>query len=436
MKREELVLACTSDVAGKLRGKAFPSCQLEKRVKSGIGWTPTNVQITCFDIISNSPFGSFGDLILIPDPEAMLTIEDDTGPDEKIVLGDIKYTNGDPWEFCTRSILRSALERLERLTGLTIKGAFEHEFQIKNQPTVHGTAFSSTGFREWRPFAESVVSTMRENNIQPDTFLKEFGPGQFEVTMEPATGVSIADQAVFLKEIVHATAKKFDVETTFVPICAPDSVGNGVHVHMSLVDSEGDSVTHDAEGKHQLSEVAGQFIAGVVKHLDSIIALTAPSEISYLRLTPHRWSSAFNNLGVRDREAAVRICPVSEISGTPISKQFHFEFRAADAAASPHLLLAALIHAGVQGVEDQLEIPEATEEDLSLLPLEKLLERGIVRLPQNLGDALDNFKSNPYASTWFSAKFVEVYEMHKRGEIEYVGGRSQECLCELYEGVY
>ena len=141
MEREELVLVCTSDIAGKLRGKAFPASQMEKRLRRGIGWTPTNVQITCFDNIASSPFGALGDLILVPDPDAALRIADEDGPAATTILGDIRHTDGRPWELCTRSILRAALDRLESVSGLALRGAFEHEFQICDQPARPGTAF-------------------------------------------------------------------------------------------------------------------------------------------------------------------------------------------------------------------------------------------------------------------------------------------------------
>src|SRR6202012_1313820 len=111
-------------------------------------------------------------------------------------------------------------------------------------------------------------------------------------------------------------------------------------------------------GTHGMSRKTASFVAGILKYLDAIVAITAPSVISYLRLTPHRWSAAFNNLGHRDREASVRICPVSDLSDVPKATQFHFEFRAADAAASPHLQLAAIVHAGVQGIEEELATPD------------------------------------------------------------------------------
>jgi glutamine synthetase len=116
-----------------VRGKAFPLVQMEKRLRRGVGWTPTNVQITCFDNIAESPFGSLGDLVLIPDPATSVSIESEEGaPNENFVLGNIRYTDGRPWEFCTRSILEAALDRLQRVAGVTLYGAFEHEFQIKH----------------------------------------------------------------------------------------------------------------------------------------------------------------------------------------------------------------------------------------------------------------------------------------------------------------
>lgn len=436
MTREELVLLCTSDLAGKLRGKAFPAIQMGERLKRGIGWTPTNVQITCFDTISETPFGSFGDLVMIPDADTTLRIEHHEGPAEILMLGDIRHTDGRPWEFCTRSLLRDALQRMERVTGLRLRGAFEHEFQIRDQKARPGTAFSASAFRESRAFAETIIATMRDNGIPPDTILREFGPWQFEVTMDPCDDLAIADRAVLLREVVHASAAKFGQSTTFVPIRDPASVGNGVHVHLSLIDADDRSVTHDPEGRYELSRPAGQFVAGILAHLESITALTAPSVVSYLRLTPHRWSAAFNNLGVRDREAAVRICPVSDISGNPRSQQFHFEFRAADAAASPHLLLAALVHAGVQGIEDNLVAHEATQEDLSLLGPEALRDRGLVRLPQTLDAALSRFAESTAVASWFPAGFQDVYVKHKTGEIAHLEGMEPVAQCAAYEEVY
>lgn len=437
MRREEMMVACCGDLSGKVRGKAFPVSQMEKRLKRGVGWTPTNVQITCFDAIAESPFGSLGDLVLIPDPATRVSIEsEEDAPNENFVLGNIRYTDGRPWEFCTRSILEAALQRLQRIAGVTLLGAFEHEFQIKHLTGEIGKAFTLGGFQEERYFCEAVVAAMREAGVTPDTVLKEFGSGQFEVTMGPQKGVTIADHSLITRELVAMVARGVGYEPTFTPIRDPAGVGNGVHVHLSMLDSAGNPVTHDPGGKHELSDVAGKFVAGILKYLDSIVAITAPSVVSYLRLTPHRWSAAFNNLGFRDREASVRICPVSDISDVARAAQFNFEFRAADGAANPHLALAAIIHAGVQGIEEALAVPEATQEDLSLLGAGALAARGYVRLPQTLEAALQRFRSNMTVCNWFPDGFADVYVKHKEGEIAYLAGKTQKEICAAYELVY
>jgi len=437
IKREELIVACCSDISGKIRGKAFPARQITKRLRRGIGWVPTNVMISCFDQIGETPFGSLGDLILIPDPRTDVRIEfDEQTPSEHFMLGNIHHTDGRPWEMCTRSILEIALERLRKIAAVQLVGTFEHEFQFRDKIGQPGMAFTLAGLRQEREFCEYLIATMRRAGLAPDTILREFGDGQYEVTMAPQQGVTIADHAAILKELVHAVAHKMGKAVTFTPIRNPLGSGNGVHIHMSMVDEAGQPVTWDPHGQHELSDLAGKFIAGILKYLESIIAITAPSAVSYLRLTPHRWSAAFNNLGFRDREAAVRICPVSAISDVDRARQFNFEFRAADATASPHLQLAALIHAGVQGIEENLPVPEATGEDLTLLSADALKARGIVRLPQTLGQALDLLQDNQTVRGWFPEGFIDVYLKHKRSELAYLEGKNPADLCALYESVY
>lgn len=437
MSHEELVVACCTDLAGKVRGKGFPAGQFEKRLKRGIGWTPTNVQITCFDKIAESPFGSLGDLVIIPDPAARVRVAlVEHEPAENFVLGDIRHTDGRAWELCTRSILKSALERLHTLTGLTLYGAFEHEFQLRDRPGPLGDAYTMAGVRAERRLAELVMNGLAAAGLAPDTFMKEYGPAQYEVTVGPTRGVAIADEATIAREIVRAAALGLGRRATFTPIRDPASVGNGVHIHMSFLDGAGRPATYDPDGRHGLTETGGRFVAGILKYLDAILALTAPSVASYYRLTPHRWSAAFNNLGFRDREASVRICPVSDLSDIARAAQFNFEFRASDAAASPHLQLAAIVHAGCQGIEEGLECPDATAEDLSLLDPAALAARGYVRLPQTLEAALERFAASEVVTGWFPEGFADVYLKHKRGEIAFLGNRTPAEICAAYEETY
>lgn len=437
MISDPLVFAATSDIAGKLRGKAFPLSQIEKRLKRGVGWTPTNVQITCFDAIADSPFGALGDLLLIPDSETTVALDyEDGGPVERLALGDITDLDGTPWSCCTRSILRSALERLRNAAGLELVASFEHEFQFTPTETTPGQAYTFSGFTRRRAFGEALMAALAQAGLGTDTFMKEYGPDQYEITVTPSQGVRPADEAALLREIARLTAQRVGERATFAPILDPDNVGNGVHIHMSFLDAAGAPATYDPAQPQGMSATTGSFIAGVLRYLDSIVALTAPSDVSYLRLTPHRWSAAYNNLGFRDREASLRICPVTATDPESIAKQYNFEYRAADAAASPHLALAAIVHAGCQGIEDALPIPAVTEEDLSVLSAEDLAARGYARLPETLPAALTRFAENETVTGWFPEGFAEVYIAHKRGELAWLDDKDTAARCAAYGTVY
>ncbi|MDQ0394465.1 glutamine synthetase family protein [Labrys monachus] len=437
MIAEKMIFAATSDIAGQVRGKSFPAAMLEKRLRRGVGWTPTNVQITCFDSIGDSPYGALGDLLLVPDPAAHVHVDFEDGtPPEDFMLGDIVTLEGDPWECCTRSILKSALARLKAVGGLRLVGAFEHEFHLKGPAGASRPSYSLAGYRDRSAFGSTLMAALDAAGLEADTFMKEFGPDQYEVTIGPSRGVAAADASVILREMIHATARRYGEAASFTPIRHPDGVGNGVHIHFSFEGADGRPATYDPQGTHGMAPKTASFVAGILKYLDAIVAFTAPSAISYLRLTPHRWSAAFNNLGVRDREASVRICPTTARDVDSIARQFNIEYRAADGAASPHLALAAIAFAGAQGIEEGLPAPPATQEDLSLLDAAALAARGYTRLPQGLDEALARMMANDIVRGWFPARFCEIYRDHKLCELRHVAAMDAAARCAAYEAVY
>lgn len=434
---DPLVFVATSDLSGILRGKSFPLSEWTRRLRRGVGWTPTNVQITCFDTIAESPFGSFGDLALVPDPATRFTLDaSDRAPRFDAVLGDIRTLEGEPWAFCTRAIARHALAELHAACGASALVAFEHEFEIDSAMPRGGDAFGLKGFRDAQPWAEALLMALRQARCQPDTFMKEFGPNKYEVTLKPQAGISGADHATLLRAITHDVLTRYGVTPSFSPILDPAGVGNGVHVHLSLFDDDDQPLSYDPADAHGMSTLMRHFVGGVLTHLDQILALLAPSAISYLRLTPHRWSAAFNNLGYRDREAAVRICPVSASDEDAVARQYNIEVRAVDAAACPHLALAAIVMAGTAGIRDSLVPPPPTEEDLSLLEPAALAERGFRRLPESLDAALDCFHGSDATRAWFGNDFVDLYTDHKRAELAFLAGVDDAERCRRYREVY
>lgn len=429
-----LVFVGTSDVAGLIRGKSFPDIEWDKRSSRGVGWTPTNVQINCFDTISESPFGSFGDLILVPDPSTRFVLTHERRLD--FALGDILSLEGTPWPFCTRSLARQALKKLHEVAGAHVLSAYEHEFQIRDQPARPGDAFGFKGFRDGQEWAEALMDALASAGCEPDTFMKEFGRGQYEITNKPAHGLVAADNAAILRMLTHDVLGQFGLKPSFSPILEPTGVGNGLHIHFSFLNDAGEPLTYNGDDQYGMSQLTRHFIGGILRYLDQIIAILAPSEISYLRLTPHRWSAAFNNLGICDREASVRICPVTARDENSISRQFNFEVRAADSAASPHLAMAALVFAGTQGVIDGLEPPTPAQEDLSTLSSDALFAKGFKRLPTTLDEALERLSASEAARSWFGNDFVDLYVAHKRGEQAQLEGLDEVTKCARYAEVY
>ena len=438
MNREDLIFAGYCDIAGLVRGRGFPAKDLAGRLAHGIGWTPTNINITAFRDIADSPFGQWGDVLLKPDPATEVDVDFGDGqPREHFYLSDALETDGGPWPCCPRNFLRRALADLESETGLRLFTAFEHEMHYSGANATEGSSYSLDAFRSQGEFGEVLTHALEAAGLEPEGFLSEYGPRQYEVAVRPALGLVSADRAVILRELARSAAHRLGHRASFAPIMSPDGLGNGVHIHVSLRDLHGNPATHDPAHPHGLSQAAGRFIAGVLRHLPALCAITAPTVVSYLRLAPHRWSASYNNLGYRDREAAVRIAPVNETSDTPVAAQYNFEYRAGDATASPYLALGAVVNAGLQGLREDLPMPHVMDgvdpEDLGDHEKRAL---GIARLPTSLTAALDALEGDETARNWFPAPLLDAYMRYKRYEVEMMKGLSPGAQCARYAEVY
>ena len=175
--------------------------------------------------------------------------------------------------------------------------------------------FGLSAQRRADPFGPLLVTALREAGADPETFLPEYGRDQFEIVCGPSAALAAADRAVTIREVTRELAAQFGWKATFAPKADPAGVGNGVHIHLSFTDLDGNPVTFDANRPGRLSERAGAFAAGIVRHLPALTAFTAPTVLSYMRLQPHHWAAAWTTMGDKDREATLRICPTSERPG-------------------------------------------------------------------------------------------------------------------------
>lgn len=201
---------------------------------------------------------------------------------------------------------------------------------------------------------------MKTAGVEVDSYLAEFAAGQFEVTVRPQDALAACDTAVILRELARATAFRRGHSVSFSPRVTPDGLGSGVHIHFSLWDQSGKPVSHDPARPFGIGKTAGHFLSGIVRHMPALCAFTAPSPVSCLPLVSHSWTGVWSNVGLRDREAGLRICPTFGTSPEAVARQFNFEYRPADATANPYLQLAVILRVGLAGIRDGLAAPQPT----------------------------------------------------------------------------
>ncbi|MDW5316120.1 glutamine synthetase family protein [Rhizobium sp. PL01] len=435
---EPLVAIVTTDLSAVTRGRSVTQSRLEKVAGTGIGWLQANISLTPFNSIANpNPWGSSGDLRILPDLNARYRTSL-TGAETPfdMVPGDIVELDGKPWLGCTRTMLRDALADLKAATGLSVVATFEQEFQIFGADFRAAHSLSMEALRRADPFAPQLMAALEQAGVSPEVIIAEFGDDQFEVTHAPTDALTAADRCVAIREITRELTRNFGWEATFAPKAAPDAVGNGVHIHFSFVDVNGDPVTYDPALPGRLSAKAGSFCAGVLRHLPALTVLTASSVSSYYRLKPHSWSSSYTWLADKDREATLRICPTVSIGGRDPARQFNIEYRAADATANPYLSLAAIIRAGLEGLKANLPTPPLVTGDPSEMTAEERQSLGLVRLPETLEAALEALQADTVVTGWFAPVFIQSFAGVKRAEIARFAGMEPAAICDTYRKLY
>jgi glutamine synthetase len=434
----ELVALVCCDLGAIVRGRSLPAGELSGQATHGVGWVPANHALTPSGTLAQpNPFGSTGDLRLLADLDTRVHVQaaaDGGGDALELVLCDITTTEGQPWECCPRSFLRGALEELHAQAGVRVLASFEHEFQLLSGAPP-APAFSLEAQRRAEPFPSQVFAALREAGAAPERFMAEYASHQFEIPVAPTGGLGAADRAVVLREVVREVARHNDVRASFSPLLDPAQAGNGVHIHISLIDDDGRALLYDASRPACLSELGAGFAAGVLEHADALSAICAPSPVSAERLGPHRWSAGAKCLGLRNRETLLRIPPLVAALGE-LPSQLRLEYRGADGAANPYLALGAIVYAGLEGIGAGLGAPPILDRDPSQLDEREAARYGVGGLPRSLQAALDALAADDAAHAWFTPLMNDAYTAVKRAEIAAADGVELHELCRRYGDIY
>lgn len=437
MSAAELVALVTCDLGAIVRGRSLFAAELDEHLRSGVGWVPANHALTPFGPLAEpNPFGSIGDLRLLPDADTRARVPAGEGaPALDLLLCDIVETDGQPWECCPRGFLRDTLLELERELDVHVHASFEHEFQLvlDSPPAL---PFSLEAQRRAEPFATNVMRALAQAGVAPERFFPEYAAHQFEIPVAPAEGLASADRAVLLREVVREIARREGMRASFAPLLDPAQAGNGVHIHLDLLDGAGRSMLYDVERPAGLSELGGRFAAGILLHAGALSAITAPSPVSAARLAPHRWSAGAACLATRNREALLRIPPIVSLGGAESAGQLRLEYRGADASANPYLALGMVIRAGLDGLRGELPVPPILDRDPAELDEAEARRFGVGALPASLADSLQALAEDDVARAWMGPLLYDAYLSVKQAELEAAAGVELTELCGRYGAIY
>ena len=425
------------DLVGITRTRGIPSKKFGDGDWPSLGWACAGQALTAFQDIVENPWGPMDEVRQVPDKSAAFEIVSQ-GKEHlpfKAVICDSKTAGGLDWECCGRSFLRQALNDLRMETGLGIFASFEHEFSIRGDNFTPSTPFSIAAARQQNAFLTDIEMALRHAGLSATNLEPEFGIGQYEVACAPERDVRAADACIMTREIIREIALRHNIVASFTPKTEVEAVGNGAHIHLSLCDEHGINKTFDAERPMSLSEVASKFCAGVLKYLDALVALTAPTPISYYRLGPHHWSCGYKAIGLQNREAALRITP--GIGNLEARRCGHnIEYRPCDGTASPYLALGVIVRAGLEGIRgQQVDLPEINEDPSEMSDVARI-KKGVLPLPETLEVALDALENDNIVTNWFSKNMLSTYLALKRWEIDQAKQLPEAELFELYRTTY
>jgi len=326
------------------------------------------------------------DLIIKPDPNTFSTLP--WRPEEKGVcrfICDIFWPDGTPFEGDPRFVLKKALDKVAK-QGYEYNVGPEPEFFIIGEdgegniiPHDDGVYFDVEPVDQGTDVRRELVLGLEELHFDVEVSHHEVGPGQHEIDFKFDDAMKTADAVITFKQAIKAIVDNLGYMVTFMPKPFFGVNGSGMHVHQSLF-KNGKNIFFDPDGEDQISQEARYFIGGLLKHSKALSAVVAPTVNSYKRLVPGYEAPCYISYGLKNRSTLVRI-PASRGNGTRV------EFRCPDPSCNPYLAFAAMLEAGMDGINNKMDPGAATEIDVFGLDAAGLASKGIDTLPSSLWEA-------------------------------------------------
>ncbi|MFC6975283.1 type I glutamate--ammonia ligase [Halomicroarcula sp. GCM10025709] len=407
-----------TDILGTVKNVSVPADQAEKAFTEGIYFDGSSID--GFVRIQES------DMRLVPDPSTFALLpwrsrDDIDGGASARLICDVHNTSTDaPFAGDPRGVLQDALDRAEEM-GYTVNAAPEPEFFLFEEDE-DGRATTKTndagGYFDLAPkdlasdVRRDIIYGLEEMGFDIEASHHEVAQGQHEINFEYDDALSTADNVGTFRSVVRAIAAEHDLHATFMPKPIPRINGSGMHTHISLFTEDGENAFHDGDDEFDLSETAKQFTAGILEHAPALAAVTNPTVNSYKRLVPGYEAPVYVAWSDRNRSALIRK-PAARVPAAS-----RIEARFPDPSCNPYLAFAALIHAGLDGIENELDCPDPVRENIYEFDEEKREEYGIDTLPTNLGEAVDALEEDEVVLDALGPHVAEKFVEAKREEFK------------------
>ena len=397
------------DIFGFLKNIALPLSQIEKALDGKIMFDGSSIE--GFVRINES------DMYLKPDYDTFVVMpwREKDGSNAARIICDVYKPDGTPFVGCPRNNLKRVLAEAKKL-GYTMNVGTEAEFFLfRKDADGRATTITDdvTGYFDVEPddagidCRRKIIKTLEAMGFEIEASHHEVAEGQHEINFKYADALTAADNTVTFKWVVRSIAAEFGLHATFMPKPVFGINGSGMHTNQSLFNLDGTNAFFDEKGPLELSQVAYKYIAGIMKNAKGFCAVTNPLVNSYKRLVAGYEAPVYVAWSASNRSALVRI-PASRGLGT------RTEVRCPDPACNPYLAFAMMLNAGLDGIKNDLPVPDAVNVDIFEMTAAEKKEAGIASLPANLYEAVQELKASPIAldalGPHILAKYIEGKE--------------------------
>jgi glutamine synthetase len=404
------------DYSGVGSAKTVPPESFRSAVRDGAVFAMANLDMDILDVQPPTAtlLGDSGDFLAVPDPRSYAVLP--RFPKTARAYAWMRATDGSPWQGCPRTRLEGVVDEIQH-EGYSVQIALEPEFYLLKRedngdysPINQTRMFTQEGLQTEQPFVSRVVDELRAMGIAVAQLGKEYGRGQYEMSVRHGSPIQAIDDYWSLKEVVRDVAREFGYIATFMPKVYPGWVGNSLHVHLSIWDGSGQTdLTPADHDQISLSDVGSWFLGGLLKHAAALTGLGSPTVNSYKRLLPGSWAPANTYWGYGNRSGVARI--------PGVDKRRHIEYRSGDNSCQPALYVAGLLAAGLDGIRNRIDPGPAFQGDIGHLTPEEIERYGIGFLPRTLPEALSALERDPVVAGAVGEVALKHFLSVKRSEL-------------------